>query len=341
MSNLIKDSLAQRSPLTASDREIIELRLRCRCTIRQIAAHLGRSHTIISREIKRNKCPGGRYRAKYAHAQAEKKSHKTNKKKLDKNFMLKLFVRDGLKNGWSPEQIAGRLKKESPDYLKKARISYESIYQYIYTTIEGKHWYHFLRKKRTPKRQKRFNRKNRIKIEIRGRVSIHERPAMINNRKRFGDWESDSAQFRKQKSGLSVQYERRLMLVRMHRIQDRSREETEAAIRKSIDSLDYHDLWKSVTFDNGGEGAGHENIKRDYGIMTYFCDPYKSWQKGGVENTIGLIREYLPKNANLDTITDEDIYQFQERINNRPRKKLSYLTPNEALKQYLNPYRGA
>jgi len=102
------------------------------------------------------------------------------------------------------------------------------------------------------------------------------------------------------------------------------------AIRDTIASLPQH-LFKTMTFDNGGEGACHTKLRDDYMLQTYFCDAYASWQKGGVENINGLIREYIPKEAHLAEMTDEDIYAIQEKLNNRPRKGLNYLTPNQVI----------
>lgn len=137
---------------------------------------------------------------------------------------------------------------------------------------------------------------------------------------------------RKQREVISVQFERKIKLTRIHKVPNKSAEETETAIRKSIESLPEY-FWKSITFDNGGEGAGHLNLKNDFNLKTYFCDPYCSWQKGGVENTNGLLRQYIPKKADLTQYSDKDIYLIQEKLNNRPRKSLNYLTPNEVLAQ--------
>ena len=122
------------------------------------------------------------------------------------------------------------------------------------------------------------------------------------------------------------------MLARCHKVADKTADETEQAMRKSIDSLPLP-LWKSVTFDNGGEAATHVNLRNDYDLQTYFCDAYASWQKGGVENLNGLIRQYIPKRTDISQLTDEQIYGIQERLNNRPRKSLHYLTPNQALER--------
>lgn len=120
---------------------------------------------------------------------------------------------------------------------------------------------------------------------------------------------------------------------------NRSAEETNQAIMRSVESLPL-EYWKSLTFDNGGEGACHVRLRKEFDLETYFCDPYKSWQKGGVENANGLIRQYLPRLTNASALTDKDIYDIQETLNNRPRKSLNYLTPNEIIREQsgaLNP----
>lgn len=331
MSNKI---ISVSSPLSYYERQIIETRLRGKWKIRQIARYLNRSPSIISREVKRNIHPSGAYLDDYAQSLAEKRTHTTNKRKMDKDSKLSFYVRKKLEKDWSPEQIAGRLKKHPPDSLEGETISYESIYQYIYNSPKGNYLYNYLRYKNVPRRQKQHSRKNQ-KTLIPERISIHDRPEMINKRERFGDWESDSVVFKKQKSVLSVQHERRSLLVRLHKVANHSAEETKEALRATIESLPTKDLVKSITFDNGGEGAKHAEIRDEYGILTYFCDIYKSWQKGGVENSNGLIRQYLPRSSNLDKMTEDMIYEIQEKLNDRPRKKLGYFTPNEVINSFL------
>ena len=306
---------------------------------REIGRFLRRDHTVISRELKRNSKPGKKYSAVTAQKLADFKARKTNKRKLDKDKELHDYVVKKIKDGLSPDEVAGELKNYAPKILIGKTISYEAIYDYIYNG-EGK-WeglYHHLRKKHRQRRKQR-SRKSR-KTPIPERVSIHLRPKVINERKRTGDWETDSMKFKKQKASLSVQYERKLMLARIHKVKDGTMEETEKAISKSIESLP-QELFLSLTWDNGKEGVCHTKIRDDYNVETYFCDPYASWQKGGVENLNGLIREYLPRNTDMATITDEDIYRVQEKLNNRPRKKLGYLTPNKALAAFTKQLTGA
>jgi len=306
---------------------------------REISRQIKRDHTVISRELKRNIKPGKKYSAVTAQKLADLKAKKTNKRKLDKDRILHDYVVKQIKDDWSPDEVAGKLRDDPPKELTGKRISYEAIYDYIYNG-EGK-WeslYQHLRKKHKS-RKKKLNRKTQ-KVLIPERVSIHDRPNIINDRKRIGDWETDSVKFKKQKTSLSVQYERRLMLARIHKVKDGTAEATEKAISKSIESLP-KGLFKSLTWDNGKEGVCHTRLRDNHDLETYFCDPYSSWQKGGVENLNGLIREYLPRDTDMDTITDEDIHLIQEKINNRPRKKLRYKSPNEALAAFTNQLTGA
>lgn len=331
MSNLF----TPKSPLTFYERQIIEMRLRGNWKIRRIARYLKRNHTIVMREVRRNKHPSGKYLAVFAEERARMRSHRTNKRKIDKDFLLELFVRNKLKEGWSPQQIAGRLKEIPPPNLHGQAISHESIYQYIYNSPYGHYLYHYLRYKKSPKRQKHYTRKAQKPL-ILERIFINERPAVINQRLRFGDWESDTAQFRKQRPGVSVQCERKSLLVRLHKIENRSAEETKEALIATAESLPENTLLQSITFDNGGENSCHTVMRDIYGADTFFCEPYKSWQKGGVENSIGLIRQYLPRSADLATIDKKALDEIQERLNNRPRKKLGYLTPNEVIRNHLS-----
>lgn len=318
--------------ITYFERLIIEVGIRCKKSVRSIAKSLNRDHRVIQREVRRNSgdcCP---YTASVAQLIFEERVKKKNIKKLEKeeNIDLKKYVVAMLKNDWSPDEIAGVLKKQPLSKLAGKTISYESIYQYIYEG-EGRYenLYRHLRKGR-PKRMRRKGRKCK-KVCIPSKISIHERPNEINKKTVYGHWESDTVEGpRSAKTNLSVQYERKAMLARINKVKDKSADETENALRKGIDDLPGY-LWQSITFDNGGESATHTKLRDDYNIQTYHCDAYASWQKGGVENLNGLIRQYIPKGKDISNFTDEQIYDIQERLNNRPRKSLNYLSPNQVL----------
>ena len=261
--------------LTSVQREWIEFFNNKGQGPREIGRQIKRDHTVISRELKRNTKPGKKYSAITAQKMADLKAGKTNKRKLDKDRELHDYVVKKNKEGLSPDEVSGELKNYPPKTLLGKSISYEAIYDYIYNG-EGKRESLFphLRKKHR-KRLKQYSRKSQ-KVSIPERVSIHLRPKVVNNRKRVGDWETNSMKFKKQKSGLSVQYERKLMLARIHKVKDGTMEETEAAVSKSIESLP-QDLFLSLTWDNGKEGVCHTKIRDGYNIETYFCDPYSSW----------------------------------------------------------------
>lgn len=213
-------------------------------------------------------------------------------------------------------------------------MSHEQIYRYIYEgdgRFEG--WYRLLHRKHF-RRRRRYGRKPQ-KPCIPERISIHDRPEEIDRRSRLGDWESDLAAYRRQRQALSVQYERTLMLTRLHRVADKTAEENEEAIAKTLDALPA-ELARSLTFDNGLENVCHARLRDAFHLDTFFCDPYSAWQKGGVENAIGLLRRYLPKSTDLAQVTDDELKRVEETLNNLPRKKLNYLTPNEALGGALN-----
>lgn len=317
--------------LTFFERERLAYWLRSKQSLRAISKILRKDHSVITREIQRN-ANGERkkYRADTAQRLYEKRKRNQHKGKLDKHPELKEYVIGKLKEDWSPDLIAGKLKCEN----KKETISHESIYNYIYHKADRSEKLHQYLCSHRPKRQKRYSRK-RHKSPIPERTSIHERPIFINERKRYGDWESDSVIFSQQKTALSVQSERKSKLIRMHKVLNKTAEETNNALVRTAESLP-REIFLTLTFDNGGEGSKHTEIKREYNIDTFFCDPYCSWQKGGVENANKMIRRYLPRKTDMSKLTDRDIYDIQEKLNNRPRKCLNYQTPNEVINKVVH-----
>jgi len=326
-------------PLTFYERQQIEYYLKLKLSKRSIGKKLKRNHSIVVKEIKRHWHLKLGYRADLAQSRANLMAKKTNKRKLDKDYWLLRYVEEQLETGLSPQQIAGRLTECPPPDLKGKTISHEAIYQYIYQTVCGRHLYRYLRRNR-PKRQKQGRSQKHNKIHILDRVSIHERPEEINQKVRYGDWERDLVEFGKREEHLAVLYERKSMLVRLNKVFNKTAEESLRVIYQTINSLP-PTLSKSMTFDNGTENAKHFQLKKERGIKTYFCDPYAAWQKGGVENANGLIRQYLPKRTDLSKLTNEDIHQIQEKLNNRPRKSLNYQTPNEIINREFGLRGGA
>lgn len=320
--------------LTHYEREKIEYYLRLKRGIREIGRRIGRDHSVISREVRRNKAGRARYVAAVATVIEERRRRRRKGRKLEKDPRLHDYVVHELRRGRSPDVIAGYLKLLPVPELKGKTVSHESIYRYIYDG-EGRYegLYHHLLHHR-PRRQKYGTRKSRQKPRIPERVAIHARPEEVMERSSFGHWESDTVIYSKQRAVLSVQIERKSRLLRFHRAPNKTAEETEHALRKTIESLP-QGSFKTMTFDNGTEGVRHTVIRDEYGIKTFFCDAYASWQKGAVENVNGIIRRYLPKTKDLSVLTDREIHEIQERINDTPRKSLGYRTPNEVARQYL------
>lgn len=318
--------------ITKEERDIIEFRLRLGMSTRAIARVLKRDHTVVAREIVRNGLVLGRYSAHAAQSAAEKRKYEKHKRKLDKDPRLRMFVEEKLKELWSPDEIAKILKTDPLPKLRGKRVSHETIYQHIYTgSGRYKQLYRFLRVARK-KRRKWFSRKHR-KISITQRISIHNRPSFINNRDEFGHWEADLVEGKRRDAGvLCVQVERVTRLVRITKLEGKTARETRAVLEATCLSLPV----KTFTFDNGRENAEHHILAKDYGVGTFFCEAYSPWQKGTVENTNKLIRQYVPKKTDvLQNLTAHDVYRIQEALNNRPRKCLNYLTPNQAMQKYL------
>lgn len=321
--------------LNSEERHVLYAYIQEGISLRGIRKRMGRSISTWSEEINGN---GGResYRPEIAHFRAQLRRWNTNRRNPLKNQAVWEYVMRKLKEGLSPEQISGRIKDDHPRN-KKMRISHESVYLFV-NSKEGRtlELAKCLRRKRFRKLRKgRMQALTPKKIRIPNRISIIKRPKIVANRKRFGDWESDLMEgARKTKAVLSVQKERKSQYVCLKRVADKTAKENNRAIKKNL-SIFPQELLHTITYDNGSENAGHEEINRYFEMNSYFCDAYASWQKGGVENIIGLVREYLPKGTDLSKVTDEEVQAIEDRLNNRPRKSLGYKTPNEVLSKYL------
>lgn len=316
--------------ITFYERQKIELYLRGKESVRGISRMLHRDHSVIIRELDRNTCRDGTYHADKAHEYAEKRKRKQRKRKVETDEDLKRYIVNQItREQWSPEQISGTIKKRLEPWMSGKGISHEIIYQFIY---EGPGrflgLYQHLRRGRK-KRQRRFSRKHKAKQSISFITPISYRPEEINKKKEFGHWESDTTICENRGEAISAQYERSIQLARLTKTADKTAEATEEALRDLVESIPV----KSVTFDRGSEGSSHWKLRLDYGIDTYHCDPYSSWQKGGVENLNGLIRQYLPRGTDLSQISHHQIYVIQEKLNNRPRRNLGYKSPNQCLQE--------
>ena len=316
--------------LTFLERMVIEWALAKGRSHRSIAWSLGRDRRVIDREVERNKPEGRPYTARLALELTARREKTRCRKKLEKDEPLREFVVARLKEEFSPEQVAGLLKAQPPEDLCGKTISHESIYRYVYGG-DGRYGglYKHLRRSRK-RRKKRGVRKHR-KTQIQERISIHDRPVLIDQKSRLGDLECDLLESpRSDRHALSVHYERKSQFVKLHRVLDKTALQTHDALLKTLNFFP-EGFVKSVTFDNGPETSLHHVLRYEHDVETYHCDPYSSWQKGGVENMNGLIRQYIPKGTKISSLTDEYLQFVEHRLNTRPRKSHNYKTPNQIL----------
>jgi len=292
----------------------------------KISQILGVHKSTISRELKRNKDPNiGDYLPDKAQILAQQRRNRPGSK-IERSKALQTTIVDHIAMGWSPEVIAGRLKTENVEHT----ISHESIYKWIYG--EGKKHnlvQYLVRKKR--KRGMRPCRKAKASL-IPDRLSIHERP--LEFLKEFGHWEGDTVIFAGNKGALVTLYERISKVVLAKKAPQKKADIVEETIQNILEELP-EESRKSITFDNGGEFAQHMKLRESLQDKTYFCDPYSSWQKGGVENANGIIRRDVPKGSKEKDYTDIDIELIINDINNTPRKSLGFLTPIEKFNALL------
>ena len=314
--------------LNINDREMIFKYLSQGKSYRDIARITGRSNKTISREVGSN---GGRDKYKPSEAQNRyiSKRISSKSKKLDDTF-LKDYVVSKLSRGWSPEQIAGRVSFLNPNLS----ISHETIYKFIYSKgFKDFRYWEFLRRGHI-KRQNKHNRKSkRCKhLEIPNKINISMRPEEADIRSKTGHWETDLMEGTKKSSKVvNVLVDRKSGYVLLDNLKNK---ESYPKAYSLIRSLKYMPK-QTVTFDNGTENYKHELVSAMTGCHTYFCNAYHSWEKGTVENTIGLVRSYIPKGTNLDNISKGELKTIEWELNNRPRKRLCYLTPYEVMFKYL------
>jgi IS30 family transposase len=309
--------------LQSSERDEIAMLVAQGYSQREIAEILGRHPATIGREINRNgsQIRDTPYKSNRAQFRADERKKKSHQKIRLKNELIRDYVEHKLSLDMTPEQIAGRLKID----LKGYSTNHESIYLYIYNErpdlteclVRGKR-----------KRQKRSIKPGKRIVKIPNRTMIDKRPKSINEKKTFGHWEADTIVSRQSKSTLVVVRERKMHLMFICKIPRKTAYHMKKAVIQMLRRIPEKYV-KSITFDNGLENADHEGIANALGVKTYFCNPYHSWEKGGVENGIGLIRRYFPKKTDFSLISDKEIINVEERLNNRPRKTLGFLTPLE------------
>jgi transposase, IS30 family len=313
--------------LHALEREKISIWLAQNVSKREIARRLGRSPGTICNEIQRNSYKG-HYIAIHAQAKTDIRVKNSRKRHPLKNKSVFKYVLRKLRCGWSPEQIAGRLKLMKPNN-PYWHIHHETIYRYIYAPEnKEKNLFEYL-----PRKQKRRNRKGGRKAHrtrIPDRVSIHDRPSEVEAREVFGHWEGDSIEGRGHRGGIHTQVERKTRFMLAAFIKDLTATETANKASQMFGNLPAQ-AKKSTTLDNGKEFTSH----KQFGLPTYFADSYSSWQRGTNENSNGLIRRYLPKKTDFSNYQQWELDDMLAEINNRPRKCLGFRTPQEAFEEEL------
>lgn len=304
--------------ITKDERNEISILVKKGFSQRDIARALHKDHSSIGREINRNSVKNVYDPAKAQHkSRVRRQRAKYQNMKIHESPQFVPYLEQKLKADWTPEQIAGRWRK---DYNTLKHFSFKAIYKYLYS-LYGQRLCKYLPSKRYRRRKRGGKRQPRLPVK--NRVSIDKRPKLANERRRFGDFEGDVLGSKRTTSqrlpALVERKSRKLFALKVQRL------------KNAMDGFKqllkpYHDIVKSVTFDNGPENARHLEL----GMPTYFCDPFAPWQKGTVENTLGRLRRFIKKRSSLHHYSDQDIQAYIERMNNTPRKCLDWQTPNEA-----------
>lgn len=331
---------------------------------------LGRDKSTIGRELRRNqvKVRVGKYNEviyEPNHAQFvtdQRKQKAWSAKQPLKSKKIYGYVLDHLRGGWSPEEIAGRLRKEEHPDDPSWWICHETIYAFIYKektdlTKQGlisqslldlrlvthnqaitvtdfdRPLYEFLRRKQTKRRKKSGRKVHRSHIP--DRVSMHLRPEVINQRAEFGHWEGDTVEGKGHKDGVHTEVERVSRLIGAKKVKAIDSQSALDAQRKIFTPLP-EKARRSTTLDNGKETHLHFKLRDDLDMQTFHADPYASWQRGANENGNGLLRCYFPKGTDFAKVTDEELEDVIWELNNRPRKVLQYKTAQEVFNEHLN-----
>jgi IS30 family transposase len=295
-------------------------------SLREIAKVLKRSPSTLSRELERNAPPvnTGYYLSHKAQERADKRNRESHRRQRLKNDFIRHYAERGLRQGWSPELIAGRLATDHSGLS----ISHEAIYQWIYQ--EAPHLILSLVQAHRKRKHRGYSRKHK-KSHIPERISIKKRPKAILKRREIGHWETDTISCRKSYQAAQVTVERKTRYAKLAKLKTKSARAMSVALTRRLSRYPAP-LRLSITYDNGPENAEHMRTNKILGTCSYFCEPFHSYERGTVENTIGLVRRFLPKKTNLAKISQEHLTSIESWLNNRPRKCLGFKTPAEVFK---------
>ena len=321
----IRPALRHRSVRNFSsvEREMISRGLVAGCSMREVARHLKRAASSVSREVARH---GGikRYRAVYADQQAWWRARRPKVCLLARQDQLRRMVSAKLLIDWSPQQISGWLKKTYPDD-ESMRVSHETIYRSLFIQARGALKIELTEHLRRGRSVRRSRQALPIKNGILDAISIRERPAEVEDRAIPGHWEGDLL-CGSEASQITTLVERKSRFLMLVKTPNKNTQQLVAALSKQVRRLPSQ-LRSSLTWDRGTEMAAHKSFTVDTDMRVYFCDPHSPWQRGSNENTNGLLRQYFPKGQDLSSISQKQLDEVAMRLNQRPRKTLDFATP--------------
>lgn len=318
------------SHLSSEERYAIQQLHRLNYSQLAIAEQLGRSHSTIGRELKRNAIQSG-YDSVQASQMAQKRRQKARHAKRRDHPPLVKQVLAWLHADWSPEIIVAYLKKQFPRD-SKMRVCIETIYKWIYADARcGGTLYQALWRQH---KKRKTQRKGLKRILIPNRTGIEARPPGATNRSRYGHWEGDTVEGKKGRGGLATHADRKSRFLIARLLTDKRAATFSDATCKSFNWVP-SSLLRSVTYDNGSENADHECTSITTGLKVFFADPYSPWQRGTNEQANGLLRHYFPKGTDFSKVTQEEVDAVVEKINKRPRKCLGYQAPYDVFAQAL------
>lgn len=316
--------------LSCGERDQIAILLARGRSRRKIAKALGRNPGTISRELKRNGAPIYKvYLPHKAQLRAAKRKEKSVRRERIRDKVVRRYILRKLRLRWSPELIANTIPKKYPGHS----ISPEAIYQFIYESPIGqeRNLKEYLVKAHRIRKRPGY-RKGYTKSHIPNRIGIENRPPEAATRVQEGHWESDTIVSSKSTAAMAAMLERKSRYVRLGKLKSKTSSNFKSAINRRLSHYPEH-MRRTMTYDNGSENTQHGEVNAKLGTKSYFCAPYHSWEKGSVENAIGLVRIFFPKGIDFNTVTRKQVKRVEYLLNTRPRKCLDYQTPAEVFKQ--------
>jgi IS30 family transposase len=291
----------------------------------QIAIKLGRNKSTIYRVIKNNKDSNNDFDSSFVYEKIkERRLNSTKPRRILPNSLLEKYIIEKIEEYWSPEQIASTWSD-----INKEALCHETIYQYIYKNKSHLIKLYFRRK------GKKYKHNRKEKHQIINRTMIDYRPQDVELRKQAGHWEGDTIIGKNHKGAIITNVERKSGKLIASKVKSKTADAI--LIATAIDFNDIPDkLCISMTYDNGKEFASHEEITKYTGLTVYFAHAYSPWERGTNENTNGLLRQFIPKGTDFDTVTDEDLQKYVNLLNNRPRKRHGFKSPNEIFQMELD-----